>query len=79
MEGGRDFPTPGAATFVFAAGSDGREVEVTEGEVTGTVDVTTAEVDDLFELALYPDPFNRISWKGHYVEGFAELIHHTTL
>jgi hypothetical protein len=79
VEGGRDFASPGVATFVFAAVSDGRAVEVTGGEVTGTADVTTAEVDDLFEVALYPNPFNGASLEGHYVEEFAGLIHHTTL
>lgn len=79
MGGGRDFAAPGVATFVFAAVSEGRVVEGTEGEVTGTADGTTAEVDDLFEVALYPDPFNGVSLEGHYVEEFAGLIHHTTL
>ena len=70
---GADFSNLGETTFVPAV-VDGGVDEVMEGEVTGTA----AEVDDLFKVALYPDPLNRVSW-GRYVVGFAGLIHHTTL
>lgn len=68
---GGDFSSLGETTFVFAVVTDGVEDGV-------TADGTTAEVDDRFEPALCPDPLNRVSWEC-YVEGFAELSHHTTL
>ena len=53
---GGDFSSLEATTFVFAPFTDGEADEVTDGEVTGTAAGTTAAVDDLFVLALYPDP-----------------------